>query len=142
MGSKKSSSSSSTTSNNYNQQAQLSNTGSGAVINLAGATISQNETGAGIGTGGGSAVHVEQLSDDLVKTAFDFAGNVMQGAKDMIIDTQNEMTNAVSDSVSASQRIAGTVASNLTKDNSSEILKISILAVAGVAVLFLFFKNK
>lgn len=142
MGSKKSSSTSSTTSNNYNQQAQLSNSGSGSVFNFAGTTISQSDTGAGVGTGGGSAIHVEQLSDDLVKTAFDFAGDVMSGAAEMLVDTQNEMTSAVEDSVSAAQKIAGTVASNLTKDNSSDILKIAIVAVAGVAVLFLFFKNK
>lgn len=142
MGSKKSSSSSSTTSNNYNQQAQLSNSGSGAVINLAGATISQSDTGAGIGTGGGAAVHVEQLSDDLVKTAFDWAGGVMENASEMMVDTQNEMTSAVENAVASSQRVASTVAENLTKDNSGEILKISILAVAGVAVLFLLFKNK
>lgn len=141
MGSKKSSSSSSTTSNNYNQQAQLSNSGSGSIFNFAGTTISQSDTGSGVGTGGGSAIHIEQLSDDLVKTAFDWAGGVMEGAAEMIVDTQNEMTNAVGNAVSSSQRVASSVAENLTKDNSGEILKISILAVAGVAVLFLLFKK-
>ena len=141
MGSKKSSSSSSTTSNNYNQQAQLSNSGSGAVINLAGATISQSDTGAGIGTGGGAAVHVEQLSDDLVQTAFDWAGEVMAGTQEMIVDTQNRMTAAVSDSVNASNAVAETVAANLTRNDSAEILKIAVIAAAALGVLF-FLKSK
>lgn len=141
MGSKKSSSSSSTTSNNYNQQAQLSNSGSGAVINLAGATISQSDTGAGIGTGGGAAVHVEQLSDDLVQTAFDWAGEVMAGTQEMIVDTQNRMTAAVSDSVNASNAVAETVANNLTRNDSAEILKIAVIAAAALGVLF-FLKSK
>ncbi|MBR6797873.1 MAG: hypothetical protein IKM45_04195 [Opitutales bacterium] len=136
MGSKKSSSSSSTTSNNYNQQAQLSNSGSGAVINLAGATISQSDTGAGIGTGGGAAVHVEQLSDDLVQTAFDWAGEVMAGTQEMIVDTQNRMTAAVSDSVNSSNAVAETVANNLTRNDSAEILKIAVIAAAALGVLF------
>lgn len=141
MGSKKSSSSSSTTSNNYNQQAQLSNSGSGAVINLAGATISQSDTGAGIGTGGGAAVHVEQLSDDLVQTAFDWAGEVMAGTQEMIVDTQNRMTNAVSGAVNASNSVAETVATNLTRNDSAEILKIAVVAAAALGVLF-FLKSK
>lgn len=139
MGSKKSSSS--TTANNYNQQAQLSNSGSGAVINLAGATISQSETGAGIGTGGGAAVHVEQLSDDLVETAFNWAGEVMSGAQEMLVDTQNRMTAAVSDSVNASNAVAETVAENLTRNDSAEILKIAVIAAAALGVLF-FLKGK
>lgn len=141
MGSKKSSSSSSTTSNNYNQQAQLSNSGSGAVINLAGATISQSDTGAGVGTGGGAAVHVEQLSDDLVQTAFDWAGEVMAGTQELLVDTQNRMTAAVSDSVNASHAVAETVADNLTRNDSAEILKIAVVAAAALGVLF-FLKSK
>lgn len=175
MGSKKSSSSSSTTSNNYNQQAQLSNNGSGTIINLAGAMISQSDTGAGVGTGGGAAVHVEQLSDDLVQTAFDWAGNVVEGTHETIVDTQNtladifydsqenmfdtiggivvgtqesmidaqnRMTAAVSDSVNAAQAVSQTVASNLSKDNSAEILKIALMSVTAVSVIYFLFKNK
>ena len=132
MSSGKSSSSSSTVSNNYNQQAQLSNSGSGAVINLAGSTISQSDNGAGIGTGGGAAVHVEQLSDDLVKTAFDWAGGISTLNQELLIETNNSMTENAERSVD----LAETVAENLTRNDSAEILKIAVIAGAALGVLF------
>lgn len=139
MGSKKSSSS--TTSNNYNNQAQLSNAGEGTIINIAGSTITQSDNGAGVGTGGGPFIHVEELSDDLVNIAFDWAGEVMEGSQELIVDTQNRMTAAVADSVNASNALAETVANNLTRNDSAEILKIAIVAGASIAILF-FLKSK